>query len=136
MRSWVLSKAQRLASHSTRRSNGAGSIFSSRVREVRDSGIVGGAVRITQCVPPLVDRHRRPHNGDPDLAGLDGVVRLVVAALDLCLPRRHSGAVWAEIEGGGIGRLGFDDAAFVAGDLMPAPFGVRPRAGARIAKDC
>ena len=49
---------------------------------------------------------------------------LALAALDLGLARRHAGAVEAKIESGSIGGLGFDDAAFVAGDLTPERFGV------------
>ena len=38
--------------------------------------------------------------------------------------RTNAAAVEAEIEGGGIGELGFDDAAFVLGDLAPERLGM------------
>ena len=90
-----------------------------------DGSVVGGGTRIAHGVPLLVGGLRRPHDGEPGLAGLGAAVGLLaLAALDLRLARRHAGAVEAEIEGGGVGRFGFDNPAFVAGDLTSQCLGV------------
>ena len=62
--------------------------------------------------------------GESD-AELGAAVRLfALAPHDFGLARRHDGAVETEVEGGGIAELGFDDAAFIPGDLASESLGV------------
>ena len=108
----------------SRMSKGAGSVSVSRVAMV-DGGVVGGRAGVAHGAPVLVCGLRRPHDRELGLAGLGAAVGLLaLAALDLGLACRHAGAVEAEVQGGGIARLGFDDTHFVGGDLAPERLGV------------
>ena len=90
-----------------------------------NGGVVGGGAGIAHRATRLVAGFRRPHDGELGLAGPGAAVGLLArAALDLGVTRRHAGAVEPKIESGGIAGLGFDDAAFVAGDLAPESLGV------------
>ena len=90
-----------------------------------DGGVVGGRAGVAHGAPVLVCGLRRPHDRELGLAGLGAAVGLLaLAALDLGLACRHAGAVEAEVQGGGIARLGFDDTHFVGGDLAPERLGV------------
>ena len=90
-----------------------------------DGGVVGGRAGVAHGAVVFVSGLRRPHDGELGLAGLGGAVGLfALAAFDFALARRHAGAVEAEVDGGGIAGLGFDNAALVAGDLAPERLGV------------
>ena len=66
-----------------------------------------------------------PEGGDLGLAGFGGAVGLfALPALGLGLADGDAGAVEAEIEGVGVGGLGFDDLALVLGDGAPERFGL------------
>ena len=90
-----------------------------------DGGVVGGRTGVTHGAGVFVCGLRRPYDHELGLAGLGAAVGLLAtAALDLGLARRHAGAIKAEVDGGGIAGLGFDDAGLVCGDLAPERLGV------------
>ena len=73
----------------------------------------------------LVAGFRRPDGGELDLACPARTVGLLPGpALCLLLAHRDPGAVQPQVEGGGPGRLGLDDLAFVLGDLASQGLGM------------
>ena len=90
-----------------------------------DGGVVGDGVRVAGGIAVLVARVCGPDDGELGFAGLGGAVGLfALTAPGLGLADGDAGAVESEIEGVGVGGLGFDDLVLVLRDGAPEGFGL------------